>query len=302
MSRRCATRSAAALGALAVFVALALPARADTVRILYTNDLHLRLGRLASIEREIAAARESGDSVLLLDAGDTWQDFRVPLYATWGAETMVQWMNRVGYDAMALGNHDFYWSWPKVGDLVTSAAFPVLCANLAAVDSEASPFPASRRISVGGCDVLIVGITALELLPALDFPWLRPVDPASALRREVESALGDVDLVVCLAHVPVRVAEQLARAVPQVDVFVTGHSHETTEAPRVVGDSLIVQSGAFGRWVGELVLEIDDGSVRCIDHSLLPTQEEAAADTGRGFMHLLAIAVAILAFSIALLL
>ena len=288
--------------ALILTLALALPACGERLRIVYTNDLHLRLDRLASIERLVSAARACGDPVLLLDAGDAWQDFRVLLYAVWGADRMVEWMNRVGYDAMAPGNHDFYRGWPEVPALAARATFPLLCANLAPVDGTASPFLASTRVVAGGLDILIVGLTALELLPTLDIPGLHVVDPVEALHREISAASGDPDLVVCLAHIPLREAAAIAAAVPEVDIFVTGHSHETTATPLVVGDALIVQSGAFGRNVGELLVDVDGGAVRLLDNVLVPTTEEAATDIGHGLMRLaqtvgaLALLLAVLLF------
>jgi 5'-nucleotidase len=240
--------------------------------------------------------------VLLLDAGDAWQDFRVLLYAVWGADRMVEWMNRVGYDAMAPGNHDFYLGWPGVPALAANATFPLLCANLAPVDGTASPFPGSTRVVAGGLDILIVGLTALEFLPALDIPWLHAVDPVEALHREISAALGHPDLIVCLAHVPVREAAAIAAFVPEVDIFVTGHSHEWTVTPRVLGDALIVQSGAFGRYVGELLVDVDGGAVHLLDNVLVPTTEEAVTDIGHGLMRLaqivgtLALLLAILLF------
>ncbi|MCX6098734.1 MAG: metallophosphoesterase, partial [Candidatus Bipolaricaulota bacterium] len=219
-----------ALLALAAAVVLAAPAHGESLRILYTNDLHLRFERLPALERLIAAERTQGDPVLLVDAGDAWQDFRVPLYAVWGAEPMVTWMNRVGYDAMAVGNHDLYWNWPRAAQLVEQAKFPVLSANLASVDGEGPPFVASVRVEVGGLDVLIIGLTTAEDLPYPDFPWLRPTDPVRAMQREIDAASGSgrPDLVLCVGHVGLDEAARIAAAVPTIDVFVSGHSHEAT--------------------------------------------------------------------------
>jgi len=289
-----------ALLALVVAVILATPAHSESLRILYTNDLHLRFERLPALERLIAAERTQGDSVLLVDAGDAWQDFRVPLYAVWGAEPMVTWMNRVGYAAMAVGNHDLYWSWPRVAQRVGNAEFPVLSANLTSIDGEEPPFVASVRVEVGGLDILIIGLTTAEDLPYPDFPWLRPTDPERAVQREIDAASGWPDLVLCVGHVGLDEASRIAAAVPAIDVFVSGHSHEVTLSPRVVGKTLIVESGAFGRNLGRLVLDVGEGSVRLVEHSLLAT-EKAVTDVGHGLMRLAQI-VGILALLLAILL
>lgn len=291
-----------AVAALVAALAISLPACGERLRVLYTNDLHSRLERLASIEQRIAEAQNLGDPVLLVDAGDTWQDFRVPLYAVWGAERVVEWMNRVGYDAMAPGNHDFYPGWPTASELVAAAAFPVLCANLAPVAGSPAPFSGSARLAAGELDVLVLGLTALELLPLLDIPWLRPVDPVQALRREIEAAPDRPDLILCLAHVPVSEAKVIAAAVPEIDIFVTGHSHEATPVPHVVGRTLIVQSGAFGRYVGNLVVDVENGVVRLLDNELVATEAKAATEIGRGLVRLAQIALGILALSLLLVL
>ncbi len=279
-----------------LLLAVAAPGSAVRLRILYTNDLHARLDRLASIEEVIASARAIGDPVLLVDAGDAWQDFRLAAAVTGADRPVEEWMSRVGYAAMVPGNHDFYVGWSEMQSLERQAAFPILCANLAPVDGTPPPFARSLRATLGGLEVLIVGITALEFLPALDIPWLRPVDAADAVRQAIAGAEPAPDLVVCLAHIPVREAADLARAVSGIDVIVSGHSHEATPAPVVVGRTLIVQSGAFGRAVGDLLLDVQDGSVRQVHHILHPTTEEAEAYPGPGLARLLSLSLWVVLF------
>lgn len=57
----------------------------ETITILYTNDLHTRLNRLSGLATQIERIRaEAAGPVLLFDSGDTWQDYRLPVYAVWG--------------------------------------------------------------------------------------------------------------------------------------------------------------------------------------------------------------------------
>lgn len=286
--------------AVVAILGISLAAAGERVRVVYTNDLHARLGRLASLGQVIETARAEGAPILLVDSGDAWQDFRVPLSAVAGAEDVVDWMNVAGYAAMAVGNHDLYVGWPAIERLAARARFPVLCAHLAAVDGLASPFAGSTRVAIGTLHVLIVGIGPLEHVPALDVPWLRPIDPVTALRREIDRAPGTPDLVVCLVHASLRQAAELARAVPDVDVFIAGHTHAATDWPRREGAAWIVQSGGFGRAVGVLDLDVAGGEVSLIDHRLVPSNDEAAALDPRGLARLSAIALAVLAFAIAL--
>ena len=260
---------------------------ASSLTILYTNDLHTRLGRLEGLAELIESERAMDRPVLLLDAGDTWQDFRTPLAAVWGAEEMVDWMNKVRYDAMALGNHDLYWGADQLAALCERASFPVLCANLRPSAGITPPFTRYTTISIGEQNVLVVGLITSDYLPYPDFPWLRYVSPATALQNVLDTVSERADLVVAVGHLPVEEAAWIVQSVPGVDVFLTGHSHEMTVEPVQIDETLIVQAGELGQFLGRLRLELDGetGDIRSATNELLPTKE-SPAKLGRGILRL----------------
>lgn len=264
----------------------------SSLTILYTNDLHVRLGRLESVAELIEQERSKDHPVLLLDAGDTWQDFRTPLAAVWGAEEVVDWMNQVGYDAMALGNHDLYWGADQLAALCERANFPVLCANLRSSAGIAPPFVPHTIVSVGEVEVLVIGLITLEYLPYPDFPWLRYVAPDTVLQSILETVAERADLVVVVGHLSVEEAVRIVRSVSGVDVFLTGHSHEATPDPVGVGETLILQAGAFGQFLGKLRLELDDetGDVLSATNELLATKKTPVR-LGRGILRLVEVLV-----------
>jgi 2',3'-cyclic-nucleotide 2'-phosphodiesterase (5'-nucleotidase family) len=255
-----------------LLVAVGFAGAAAPLTILYTNDLHLRFARLESLGRLIETEREAGAPILLLDGGDAWQDFRAPIAAVWGADAMVDWMNTTGYDAMALGNHETYWGADRLAELAARAEFPILCANLRPAPGFSPPFVPTAVREIGGIRVLLVGVVTSEYLPYPDLPWLTYVEPAQALAAASEAASEDFDLLVAVGHIPVAQAARIAEAVPGIDVFVTGHSHERTADPLRVGKTLIVQSGAFGHALGRLRLDVADGAATVVANELLPTE------------------------------
>ena len=279
-----------------LLLVIGLVASASSLTILYTNDIHNRLGSLAGLSSLIDGEREADGPVLLFDVGDTWQDFRVPLYAVWGAEEMVAWMNGVGYDAMAIGNHDLYYGADALTGISSKLKFPLLCANLVPFAGYEAPYRAYTVIDVDGMRVLVIGVITAEYLPYPDYPWLRYVDPAQAIKRVLRETQGHADLVIVLGHLPVAQAAEIARVVPDIDVFLTGHSHEITPQPVEQGKTLIVQAGAFGRYLGRLELEIDPQSGRVISaqNALLETKI-TPVENGRGYMKLLTVAALIAA-------
>ena len=280
---------------------ISLVVSAMSFTILYTNDIHNRLGSLASLSALIERERVNDAPVLLFDSGDTWQDFRVPLYAVWGADEMVAWMNRVNYDAMAIGNHDLYYGADKLAELSSKADFPVLCSNMVPFAGEQAPYAPYTIIDAAGMRVLVVGVITAEYLSYPDYPWLEYVDPAQAIKCILDEMRGKYDFVIVLGHLPVAQAVLIARSVPDIDVFLTGHSHEVTPQPVKQGKTLIVQAGAFGQYLGRLKLEIDPESreVASAQNSLLKTKK-TPVDLDRGFVKVFAV-VALIATSLFLL-
>jgi 5'-nucleotidase len=273
-----------------VLVAGGVRGLARPLTILYTNDLHLRFARLGSIGDMIDQERGTGAAILLVDGGDGWQDFRTPLAAVWGADEMVQWMNDVGYDAMAIGNHELYWGSDRLAELAERATFAVLCANLETAPGFSRPFVSSVVRSVDGIRIFLVGVVTPHHIPYPDFPWLRYVAPARAIQAEIAEISEPVDLIVVVGHVPVEQAVGIVREIPMIDVFVTGHSHEETHEPVLVGESFVVQSGRFGERLGRLVIDVNEATreVRLISNDLMET-DKAPTASGRGVLQFVAV-------------
>ena len=286
-----------------MILVVSLATSAASLTILYTNDIHDRLGSLASLGELIEEERATGSPVLLFDSGDTWQDFRVPLYAVWGADEMVAWMNRVVYDAMAIGNHELYYGADRLGEISSVADFPLLCANMIALPGYQAPFLPYTMIPAGGMRVLVlvIGVITAEYLSYPDYPWLKYVDPTRAIQGILKETEGEADVVIVLGHLPVAQAVQIAQKVPDIDVFLTGHSHEITPDPVREGKTVILQAGAFGRYLGRLRLEIDpqSGVIVSAQNTLLETKKTPVM-LDRGYLKLFTVA-ALIATSLLLL-
>ena len=252
--------TALALVIVAVAMAVAVAAESESVTVLFTNDLHARVGRLEALGDAIDLVRSEVEHVLLVDAGDAWHDFRVPPLACWGGAETVQWMNSVGYDAMTVGNHEFAVGDRRFEELASKSLFPILSANTLMLGGMQSLVGNSARSAVGTRNALIVGLTTSEFFPAGMIPWMRIEDPGQALDRAVasEDRVDPNVLIVVVAHCGVAEASDLAGSAPWVDLIVTGHTHQSTETPVLVGDTLIVQGLPFALGVGRIDLTIDE--------------------------------------------
>ncbi|MEK7809046.1 MAG: metallophosphoesterase, partial [Chloroflexota bacterium] len=130
--------------------------------ILHTNDIHGRLDqmpRLATlIARERSLARDEGRHVLLLDAGDSSERSIWESSITKGRANFIM-LEAMGYDASTVGNGEtFQWGLGALAKLVESVHFPVLAANLFAMDSDQPPVPGLKSHAIFEIEKLKIAV------------------------------------------------------------------------------------------------------------------------------------------------
>ena len=274
--------------ALGILLAAA-PLPAVTLTILHTSDLHGRvhphdaladadLGEgLARVAAAVKAVRAEGGAVLLLDSGDTIQG--APEQALVfsgrvgsGSDPTVRAMNLAGYDAMAIGNHDFDFGLARLEASRKEARFPWLSANTLGGNGEPA-FPPYAVKELAGVRIGILGLVTPHVgnweSPAL-VAGLRFGDSVEAARRWVPVLRGRerCDLVIVLAHesferdprgegTPGRgtgrerrdggenQAWAVATRVEGIDLLLSGHAHAVI-APTLVGKAWVSQPGRWG--------------------------------------------------------
>lgn len=301
LTRRLLLGAAASLPAASLpMVRLAAGAVAHRLTLLHVNDFHARhepvdgaaltcraggpqptcFGGSARLAAAIAAERDAaasaGRTVALLDAGDQFQGSL--FYTAWKGKVELAVMHAIGTEAMAVGNHEFDDGPATLAAFVRAARFPVLSANIAVADPDLAGLLRPWTIlDKAGLRLGVVGLTTRETATSSSPGKLVTfLPPGEALRDAAAAARGaGASLVVALSHLGVGADRALAGRIEGVDVFIGGHSHTLLSdsedaaagpAHEVItgpaGRAVVVQAGAFGRYLGRLDLDIaDDGSV-----------------------------------------
>lgn len=255
--------------------------------ILHTNDIHDHvragdggLGGLPYVAGYIGQVRAERDDVLVLDAGDVTEKGDMVATRTHGVMT-YEILARVGYDAVAVGNHDFDdIPLARIREFEHALGEGLLCLNINGPDG-APLFTGSRIVERGGLRVGLIGLIVPRKPEegGLDFEASgRALAAEAAKLRE-----GGAQLIVAVCHERVSACADWSRMAPGVNLFVSGHSHEAIEPPRVVPETgaIIVQAGSYARWVGRLEIEFDPEKAAIVAHSgrLVPmTHTEIAPD------------------------
>ncbi|WP_300012970.1 bifunctional UDP-sugar hydrolase/5'-nucleotidase [uncultured Roseobacter sp.] len=261
-----------------------------SLTILHTNDFHARFepiskydsgcsaeddaegkcfGGSARLVTAIEEARARSNNAILVDGGDQFQG--TLFYTYYKGALAAEMMNKMGYDAMTVGNHEFDDGPEVLRGFMDAVNFPVLMSN---ADVSAEPLLAdtlakSTVIERGGERLGLIGLTP-EDTDELASPGdnITFSDPVAAVQGEVDRLTADgVNKIIVLSHSGYGVDQRVAAETTGVDVIVGGHSNSllsnTSDRadgpyPTMMGETAIVQAYAYGKFLGELNLTFDD--------------------------------------------
>lgn len=263
----------------------AASARTVEITVLYTTDIHGHLlpvtdyeghtevGGLLRCATRIEEIRAEKENVLLVDSGDLIQGSAIS-YRTQGRST-IRAMEFLRYDAWTFGNHEFDWGLAPLLALHDATSLPMLAANI--VGKPGRPHPLSKVKpfivrEIDGVKIVVVGL----ITPGVP-SWSTPDLLGDTMFERSLTALGRImplvqqekpDILLLATHQGYRPfgddhaneVNAIAKAYPEFDVILGGHSHQPVERALVGGRTLYSQAGYHGIWLGQLDLTFDNVS------------------------------------------
>ncbi|MFN1582737.1 MULTISPECIES: bifunctional UDP-sugar hydrolase/5'-nucleotidase UshA [Vibrio] len=296
--------------------------------VLHTNDNHGRFWEnskgeygmaarktlIESIRAEVAA---NGGESILLSGGDI--NTGVPESDMQDAVPDFVGMNLLGYDAMAVGNHEFDNSLDVLDMQAELADFPMLAANIYKKDADGKVtderyFAPYKVFTINGLKVAVIGLTTKDTAKLVNPDNVASIyfeDPQVEIQKtlaEIE-ANEKVDLVFATTHMghyqdgnhgseaagDVMLARSLKEG--ELDAIIGGHSQNpvcmepgTNEyadfkpgddcAPDQQNGTYIMQAHEWGKYVGRADFEYYDGKLHLADYALIPVNLKAKDENG----------------------
>ncbi len=254
--------------------------------IVHTNDTHARIESgnnimgFAKISTKVTELRAVNPNLLLVDVGDTFHGQTIATLVE--GESVVKVMNAMKYDVMVPGNHDFNYGQDRLLELRDMLDFPMISANIT-TEMGTHFLPGFIIKEIDGVKIGIFGLTTPETaykthpknVEGLTFD--NPIERAQVM---VNLLKDNVDLVVCIGHIGEDAgseftSKKIIAAVDGIDVFIDGHSHTVKPEGEVVGDTLLVQTGAYDANLGIVDLTLTNGVVTAKKASHLTTEQAA---------------------------
>lgn len=240
----------------------------------------------AFVQAERAKARAEGIPTVFVHSGDC---FEGSLYfSLFQGLADVTLLNRMGLDAMAVGNHEFDRGDDLLASFANQARFPILCSNMKFRDDARSVSPLNREKEalihydhregpqylvrdIGEEKIALFGLTLTSMADiAAPSDGLEFLDPYDVARDVVASARSaGINKILLLSHLGIEEDRELAAKVPGMSAIIGGHSHTLQgdfstlglgagpDYAEAVGSTVIVHAGQNAMAVGVCEIEFD---------------------------------------------
>ena len=250
-------------------------ATSDDIIILYENDVHCAVegySKLAAMKNELL---ETHTNVGVVSVGDFVQGGT--LGAVSKGEYIVNLMNKVGYDAIALGNHEFDYQLPRLNELNAMSNTKFISCNFQKIGEDKTYFEPYTIVSYGSVDIAYIAITTPETINSSS-PAQFKNDKGELIYTFNESKLYDIvqtninaaetvgaDYVIALSHIGYDESGNLADITDVIentdgfDVVLDAHSHSVIEE-KVIKDKsgddvLLTSTGTKFEYIGKLTIK-----------------------------------------------
>ena len=275
------------IGSLSV---TAFAAQNEDIVILYENDVHCEIEGYSALSAMRNELKQEYAHVGIVSSGDFLQGGSIGSISK--GEYIVRLMNLVGYDAIALGNHEFDYGLERLFELSDMMDTKPICANLKKI-GEGECFAPYSIVSYGDVKIAYIGITTPDTPEKTSFPTQffdenkNPIytfskdDMAAVVQQNIDLARGEgADFVIALSHVGDKETYNAADIVSQtvgLDAVLDAHSHSVIESDVLLdkdGNEVVYTStGTKFENIGKLTISGDR-----ITAELIPLEGYTATD------------------------
>lgn len=257
---------------LAVIFTTACAQQQHTFVILSTNDIHSQIVHFPQLATAVERCRDTA-SVILVDGGDRWTgDAFVDLAEN--RRPIIELMNTLGYDVATLGNHEFDVRHGVLGDMLSFADFPVICANMISDTTAIPQIPPYVIIKRNGIKFGFVGIVTNyenEGYPAGSpdkFAKLTFPDPQESATKYYDEIAKKCDVMVLISHMGDVYDIQYLNTHTNYNLVIGGHSHK--EIDTFVNGTLLTQTGKNLKNIGVTTIKMTGKKIDSIDFRNIP--------------------------------
>ncbi|MFR2178519.1 MAG: bifunctional metallophosphatase/5'-nucleotidase [Blautia obeum] len=272
------------------------------------NGEQKEVGGFAKIKTLINEKKKEDPDTLILDGGDFSMGTLIQtVYDTEAAE--LRMLGYLGYDVTTFGNHEFDYRSQGLANMLRAAkssgeTLPeIVVCNVDWDSMEKAGLNDGQKqiqsvfetygvkdyvmVQKGDVKIAVVGVfgkDALECAPTCELSFKDPVEAVKETVEEIKKN-EEADMIACVSHGGTWEDESksedelLAKAVPDLDLIISGHTHSELQKAIRHGNTYIVSCGEYGRNLGSLSMtQNSDGRWNLSAYELIPVSEDVKAD------------------------
>lgn len=235
------------------------------VKIVAVNDMHASIKNMPRFAAFVDSLRQVDPQLIVLSAGDnrTGNPYNDKYSPT--AMPMVMLMNKIGFTASAVGNHEFDSTIPGLRTLINESRFPYLCANIFVPDTFRTHIAPYKIMCANGVKIGIIGGIQLG---ALSIPDCHPDNLVGVNFKPFDEVLprykwmrDQCDVLLLLTHNGYEADTVTAKHNPYVDVIIGGHSHTLMKSNDFYNGVLVTQAKNKLSYASIIDIDIEQGKV-----------------------------------------
>ncbi len=261
------------------------------------------MGGFARLKTLINTQKEKNPNTLLLDAGDFSMGTLIQVvYEEEASE--IRMLGEIGIDVTTLGNHEFDYKAKGLANMLNNAVAsgdPLPSIVMCNVDwdaMKAEGFTSDQQmlsdafenygikkyvmVQKGDVNIAVLGVfgkNCFNCVPNCPLTIADQVESVKATVAEIKKN-ENADMIVCVSHGgtwsnPEKSEDEiLAQAVPELDLIISGHTHTKLDKPIVHGNTYIVSTAEYGKYLGSLTMtQKADGRWDMPSYNLIPVVE-----------------------------
>ena len=227
---------------LALFIATNVFGQKQEVHILAVNDMHANLDAIPKLAAIADSLRTLYPSLLVFSTGDNRTGNPVNDMYEISSYPMVSLMNQIGFNASAVGNHDF--DVKSLAPLIGYSNFSYICANMFPSPETGLHVVPTKMFDVDGIKVGVIGVVQVNMMGRPDthpenVEGIRFTQPENVV-GQYQQLSNDCEVTILLSHAGYQTDIEIAERFPWLDLIIGGHTHKQLTADEPLHNGVLI--------------------------------------------------------------
>lgn len=264
--------------------------------IIHMNDTHSKNKEFVIISKEdgktnryggaarrktfIDKIKKQNTNVIVMHAGDTITGSVFSI--VYQGMDEVEIMNDLGVQVSTLGNHEFDYGIEQLNNIIKKRNFPTISCNVKVISTGENYIKPYIITNINNLNVAIIGVLQSETMnitQGLDYIMIEDeIESLKNLIKDIPLHTTN-DITILLSHSGFDTDKKIAEEIPNTfDIIIGSHTHTVLKEPFIIGNTMIVQAGQYGEYIGTIDIKLKGGKYSHSNYKLTRLDESIEED------------------------